>query len=113
MANLVKIDTTSTTLGDVIADIDTPLVITDPLVGGVTVDITHPTYATLRVNWSPNVADAAEAEALVHTTFNAAFEAGIADPYAVPVVSEVVVVNAGHINESGNPHPFSNYVLAP
>ena len=102
---LIKIETSSTTLGNIIADVDTPLVLTAIAVDGFTMAITHPTLNTVRVNWQTNVADVATATLLAHSNVNVAIEASVADAYAIPVLS-------GITETDGTPHPLINYVLA-
>ena len=101
---LIKIKTTDIAESDIICDVDFPLVLTAVAVDRFTMAITHPSLSTVLVQWQTNLASVATTTLVANQELNAAYEAGIADPYHVPVFSGM--------DDDGTPHPLISYTLA-
>ena len=107
---LIKFTTNDPTQADIIADVDTPLVLTAVAVDRFTMAITHPTLNTLEVQWQVNLASIAETTLVANQVLNAAIEAGVADPYAIPDVSEMQT-EGGYLMPN-TLYPLIDYTLA-
>jgi len=85
---LIKFETTGA--GDVIVDINVPVTLSGVAVDRGTIAASDATGATsLEIQWGTNWDDVPEATLLMTNMLNAAIEAGVADPYAIPVLSEI------------------------
>ena len=87
---LIKFETTDATLSDIIVDINVPVDLSSVSVDRCTIVASDAGGATsLEIQWGTNWDDVAEATALATSMLNGAIEAGVADPYAIPVLSEI------------------------
>ncbi len=108
---LIKIDTSSPTQPDLIVDITVPVTISASAVDSVTVDTNESASSTIKIDWQTNWADSDETEALTNLMLNDAIIAGYADPYAIPVISEIC--KAGGYLEPNECKPFISYTYTP
>ncbi len=87
---LIKFETTDAALSDIIVDINVPVELSAVAVDRGTMASSDAGGATtLEIQWGTNWDSVAEATALMTEMLNAAIEAGVADPYAIPVLSEI------------------------
>ena len=87
---LIKFDTSHATKPDLIIEVTVPVTISASAVDSVTFATSDVGGAsTLEINWQTNWDSTAETEELTQLMLNAAIEASIADPHAIPVLSEI------------------------
>ena len=86
---LIKIETTSASQPDLIVDITVPVTIDASAVDSVTVETLESATSKIEIEWQTNWDSTAETEELTNTMLNAAIEAAVADPYAIPAISEI------------------------
>lgn len=87
---LIKFHVTDTAKNDIIADVDVPIILNPVAVDKATIATSDTGGAsTLEIEWGTNWANVAEATELMMETLNAAVEAAVADPYHIPVLSEI------------------------
>ena len=87
---LIKFQTTDAAESDIIVDIDVPVTLSAVAVDRGTIASSDATGAsTLLIEWGTNWDSVAEATALMTEMLNDAIEAAVADPYHIPVLSEI------------------------
>lgn len=107
---LIKFKTTDA-LSDIIVDVNVPITLTAVAVDRATIASTDSTGATtLLLQWGTNWADPAESTALCTSMLNTAIEAAIADPYAIPVLSEIC--KPGEYLEPSECKAFTTYTYS-
>ncbi len=87
---LIQFKTTDTTQADIVVDINVPVVLSAVAVDRGTIASSDATGATtLLIEWGTNWDSIAEATELMTEMLNDAIEAAVADPYHIPVLSEI------------------------
>jgi hypothetical protein len=87
---LIKFETNDATQADIIVDINVPVVLSAVAVDRGTLASSDATGATtLEIEWGTNWDSIPEATLLMTNMLNAGIAAAVADPYAIPVLSEI------------------------
>jgi hypothetical protein len=107
---LIKFKTTDA-LSDIIVDVNVPITLSAVAVDRATIASSDATGATtLLLQWGTNWADIAEATALCTSMLNTAVEAAVADPYSIPVLSEIC--KPGEYLEPSECKAFTTYTYS-
>jgi len=105
---LMKIKTTDAALADLIVEVTVPITLTLVAVDRGTIATSDIDGAsTLEIEWGTNWDSVAEATALMNLMLNDAIEAAVADPYKIPVLSEIC--KAGGYLEPSECKSFTTY----
>tara|TARA_R100001530_G_scaffold15537_2_gene13853 strand:+ start:297 stop:632 length:336 start_codon:yes stop_codon:yes gene_type:complete len=105
---LMKFKTEDTALADIIVEVTVPITLSAVAVDRGTIATSDIGGAsTLEIEWGTNWASVAEATALMQEMLDAGIEAAVADPYAIPVLSEIC--KAGEYLEPSECKSFTTY----
>ncbi len=108
---LIKFHVTDAAQNDIIADVDVPIILNPVAVDRATIATSDTGGAsTLLIEWGTNWASVAEATELMTLMLNATIEAAVADPYHIPVLSEIC--KAGGYLEPDECKKFTTYTYS-
>tara|TARA_B100001540_G_scaffold51728_1_gene46688 strand:+ start:1437 stop:1769 length:333 start_codon:yes stop_codon:yes gene_type:complete len=108
---LIKFETTDAAKSEIIVDINVPVELSLVAVDRGTIAASDAGGATtLEIEWGTNWASIAEATELMTLMLNDAIEAAVADPYHIPVLSEIC--KAGGYLEPDECKSFTTYTYA-